>query len=197
MAARRYEVKGSPAASATYYCFDHRATMAAILDMRKYPPHCPRPSTNSPIHPRADSTLQPAAPPRPAFHDSTSLPHGVTPLLSCLPACLPSYLPPPRPYEAGPTSIYEQRGSLFFLSHFFSFAYFIVNYFLSSLILFTMSNIPRQISLDKYAKYFKKAGSRPLLERISDCLTKGIFSIALSIRNSRDTFQKHFQRLGG
>lgn len=33
--------------------------MAAILDMRKYPPHCPRPSTNSPIHPRADSTPHP------------------------------------------------------------------------------------------------------------------------------------------
>jgi len=63
--------------------------MAAILDMRKYPPHCPRPSTNSPIHPRADSTLQPAVAavsPRPAFHDSTSLPHEVTPLPACSPA---------------------------------------------------------------------------------------------------------------
>lgn len=77
--------EGSPAASATYYCFDHRATMAAILDMRKYPPHCPRPSTNSPIHPRADSTLRPAvaaAPPFPAFH--------VPPSRSYPPACLPA-----------------------------------------------------------------------------------------------------------
>lgn len=48
-----------PTGFSTYYCFGHRATMAAILDMRKYPPHCPRPSTNSPIHPRADSTPHP------------------------------------------------------------------------------------------------------------------------------------------
>lgn len=58
--ARNYERRQLPAGLSTYYCFGHRATMAAILDMRKYPPHCPRPSTNSPIHPRADSTPIPA-----------------------------------------------------------------------------------------------------------------------------------------
>lgn len=109
--------EGSPAASATYYCFDHRATMAAILDMRKYPPHCPRPSTNSPIHPRADSTLQPAAaaaPPFPAFHNSTSLPSKLPPsLLACLRACHPHILT-----KSGPTSLREPRGC--FLSSYFA-----------------------------------------------------------------------------
>lgn len=57
--ARGCEERRQPTDLSTYYCFGHRATMAAILDMRKYPPHCPRPSTNSPIHPRADSTPHP------------------------------------------------------------------------------------------------------------------------------------------
>lgn len=73
--------------------------MAAILDMRKYPPHCPRPSTNSPIHPRADSTLQPAVAAAPPSPCSTIQRPSLTKLPLCLPACLPACPPPPRPFK--------------------------------------------------------------------------------------------------
>lgn len=122
---RRYGLKGSPVASATYYCFDHRATMAAILDMRKYPPHCPRPSTNSPIHPRADSTLQPAAlrtsaPRVPRFDVPPSRSYPAAFLPACLPACHPTCHPHVLS-KTGPTPLYEQRGSLLLFRLFFSF----------------------------------------------------------------------------
>lgn len=58
--------------------------------MRKYPPHCPRPSTNSPIHPRADSTLQPAAAAALPSSRSTIQRPSLTELPLCLPSCLPA-----------------------------------------------------------------------------------------------------------
>lgn len=77
--------------------------MAAILDMRKYPPHCPRPSTNSPIHPRADST------PHPRYRPHT--------LASSPPSELTPYSLPPS---------FKVRGDVFlnscwFLTFFFNF----------------------------------------------------------------------------
>lgn len=121
--ARRYGVEEeSPAASATYYCFDHRATMAAILDMRKYPPHCPRPSTNSPIHPRADSTLQPAAAAAPPSPRATIQRPSLTELPLCL-ACLPACPPARHPRilsKSGPTPSCERTGSFLSPSYRFS-----------------------------------------------------------------------------
>jgi len=116
--ARRYDVEEeSPAASATYYCFDHRATMAAILDMRKYPPHCPRLSTNSPIHPRADSTLQPAAAAAPLPPRSTIQRPSLTELPLCLPACLPVRSPPPRPFKVRADAFLRAHRLPFFFFH--------------------------------------------------------------------------------
>jgi len=81
--------------------------MAAILDMRKYPPHCPRPSTNSPIHPRADSTLQPR-PPYPRAPRSTIR----RPSLTELPPCLLARLPSPRPYKVRADAFPRAKGML-------------------------------------------------------------------------------------
>lgn len=89
--------------------------MAAILDMRKYPPHCPRPSTNSPIHPRADSTLQPAAAAAPPSPRSTIQRPSLTELPLCLPACQPARHPRVLS-KSGPTPFCKRTGSL--LSHF-------------------------------------------------------------------------------
>lgn len=81
--------------------------MAAILDMRKYPPHCPRPSTNSPIHPRADST------PHPRYRPHT--------LASSPPSELTPYSLPPSFKVRGDVFL-SSVGSLRFssTSHFFS-----------------------------------------------------------------------------
>lgn len=112
----RVEEEGSPAASATYYCFDHRATMAAILDMRKYPPHCPRPSTNSPIHPRADSTLPPPPP------STTHVPPIRRPSLTELPPCLPAT---PTFFQSQGRRLSANRGgNRFFLSSFWLSRFF-------------------------------------------------------------------------
>lgn len=95
--------------------------------MRKYPPHCPRPSTNSPIHPRADSTLQPAVAAAPPSPRSTIQRPSLTKLPLCLPARPPACLPAHHPRvlsKSGPTPFCEQAGSL--LSHFTQiFSYFV------------------------------------------------------------------------
>lgn len=72
--------------------------------MRKYPPHCPRPSTNSPIHPRADST------PHPRYRPHT--------LASSPPSELTPYSLPPSFKVRGDVSVGSLRFSS--TSHFFS-----------------------------------------------------------------------------
>lgn len=91
--------------------------MAAILDMRKYPPHCPRPSTNSPIHPRA--TNQPSSSPRPPRPRPRALRFDV-PASRSYPPCLPASLPPPRSFKVRTDTFLRANGIFPFLPCLFS-----------------------------------------------------------------------------
>lgn len=58
--------KGKLYARVTYDCFGHHTTIAAILDMRKYPPHCVR--TGHPlIPPYTPALIQPPLSSLPPF----------------------------------------------------------------------------------------------------------------------------------
>lgn len=149
--------------------------------MRKYPPHCPRPSTNSPIHPRADSTLQPAAAGAPPSPRSTIQRPSLTKLPLCLLACLPACPPPPRPFKVRADAFLRANRLPSFSSYRFpSFLLF----------LFTLPNnikVPKNIFKQKFKKMERNLQiiKVSVVDKTNVFLSKEIFLFIVIIENYR------------